>query len=279
MTVFLKPSLLVLLCLLFPYTHQAQNKSFSSNVLQIEKTWELPEILEEISAMAWLSKNQIACIQDEDGIIFIYDLEKEKITEEIKFGDAGDYEGLAISGNKAFVMRSDGRVFEVSNFRKENQKTTSFKTPFKAKNNMESLTIDATGNYLITVPKDKSLHKKRFKGLYKISLTERKIIEKPFLQIDMKAEGFKKYRKKKLRKVFRPSDVVIHPKTEDFYILEGIKPKLLILDKKGTIKNIYKLDKKDFAQPEGIIFNPDGTLYISNEANGGTPTILEVKLQ
>ncbi len=278
MTVFLKSTLLVFVCFLFSYTHEAQNNSYSSNVLQIEKTWELPGILEEISAMAWLSENQIACVQDEDGIIFIYDLEKEKIIEKVEFGRAGDYEGLAISGNTAFVMRSDGRVFEVSNFRKENQKTSSFKTPFKEKNNMESLTTDATGNYLITIPKNKSLHKKRFKGLYRISIATKKMEKEPFLKIDMKDKALKEYRKKKLRKTFMPSAIIIHPKTGDFYILEGVKPKLLIMDAKGTIKNIYKLDKEILTQPEGIIFSPNGTLYISNEANGGTPTILQVNL-
>ena len=56
----------------------------SSNVEILEK-WELPAGLEEVSGIAWLGNNQIAAIQDEDGIIFIYDLASSSLKNKIKF--------------------------------------------------------------------------------------------------------------------------------------------------------------------------------------------------
>jgi len=61
-------------------------------------------------------------------------------------------------------------------------------------------------------------------------------------------------------------------------VIEGKKPKLMILDKNGAIKKVYKLDDKSFSQPEGITFSDDGRLYISNEVVDNSANIMEVKL-
>ena len=73
--------------------------------LTISNTWELPEELNEISGIAWLQGNTFACVQDEEGYIFIYDLDQEKITTKIKFAGPGDYEGIAINGEDAYEIR------------------------------------------------------------------------------------------------------------------------------------------------------------------------------
>ena len=58
-------------------------KTLNDNYSIIKK-WELPEILNEVSGISWLSENTIACVEDEDGIIFIYDLKKQKIIQQIQ---------------------------------------------------------------------------------------------------------------------------------------------------------------------------------------------------
>ena len=83
---------------------------------EVVNTWELPEVLTEVSGICFVTDNQVAAIEDEDAIIFIYDLTSNKIVKKIKFGDFGDYEGLAINGKDAYVMRSDGILFEVVNY-------------------------------------------------------------------------------------------------------------------------------------------------------------------
>ena len=40
---------------------------------------------------------------------------------------------------------------------------------------------------------------------------------------------------------------------------------MVVYDKANTLVHVQKLDKKVFAQPEGIVFDRNGTLYISNE--------------
>lgn len=244
--------------------------------LEISNTWDLPEELNEISGIAWLQGNTFACVQDEEGYIFIYDLDQEKITSKIKFAGPGDYEGIAVNGNDAYVMRSDGLVYEIQNYTSENRKVSEFKTPFSEDNNMESLTFDSKSNRLLTVPKDRDLNDDNVKGVYQISLDQKTMDKKPITKIDMNEEVFNSTKNKKIYKTFNPSEIAIHPKTNDFYILEGKNPKFIVLNSEGELQNLQPLDPKTFPQPEGMTFTDDGRLFISNEAKNGKATILEI---
>ncbi|MEP2237709.1 MAG: SdiA-regulated domain-containing protein [Maribacter sp.] len=246
---------------------------------EISGRWELPKELREVSGISWMNENQIAAIQDEDGIIFIYDLKKKKVVNEIEFGNAGDYEGLAIEGNNAYALESDGTITVIKNFQYPDRKVTTYKTKFSEKNNMESLWLDLPANQLLVIPKDRDIDSDNMKGVYAFSLDDYKLAYKPVLQLDMEDEVLKNFREKKVYKNFRPSDIAIHPQTKDIYMLEGSKPKLLILDENGVAKKGYSLDKKIFPQPEGITFSPQGDLYISSEGkNDGKGTITKLKL-
>jgi len=246
---------------------------------EISGRWELPAELREVSGISWMDENQIAAIQDEDGIIFIYDLEKKKVVEEIEFGGAGDYEGLAIEGNNAYVLESDGTITVITNFLNNDRKVTTYETKFNEKNNMESLWLDLPGNQLLVIPKDRDINSDNIKGIYAFSLDEYKLGYTPVMHLNMDDEVLKHFREKKVYKNFRPSDIAIHPHTKEIYMLEGSKPKLLILDENGKAKKGYSLDKKIFPQPEGITFSPSGDLYISSEGkNDGVGTITKLKL-
>ncbi|MFC4689895.1 SdiA-regulated domain-containing protein [Dokdonia genika] len=260
------------------HTFTPSDKKDKKYDCEITQKWRLPKILGEVSGIAWLSENEIACVQDEDGIIFIYHLKADKIIEQIPFAGSGDYEGIAIYNNDAYVMRSDGVIYEILRFRESDKKISKLQTPFSAKNNMETLVLDAKNQHLITAPKDRDLEDDSFKGLYHIPLDTKKMNRQPTIRINMNDVAFKSYLKKKVYRTFSPSDVAIHPKTGQYYVLEGINPKLVILDKNGTILKVYELDKKSFAQPEGITFSPDGTLYISTEGKGGDAAIFKVVL-
>jgi len=245
----------------------------------INDIYNLPSSLDEISGLSWLDKTTFACVQDEDGIIFIYDIEKNKITEQYKFASSGDYEGLAIHNNDAYVMRSDGVVYEIKYYKSSNRKVTELKTPFSSKNNIESLTYDIKHNRLLTIAKDRGLRNKNTKSIYQIPLDSKVMDKTPVVTIDLTSEGLKEYHHKEIYKTFNPSDIAIHPKSKDIYVLEGKNPKLLILTSEGNFKKIIPLDDNDFAQPEGITFNTKGQLFISNEANDNNANILEVVLK
>lgn len=245
----------------------------------IVETWELPVELNEISGIVWIDNNTLACVQDEDGMLFIYDLTDRSISEEIPFAGNGDYEGIAVSNTDMYVMQSDGLLYEIKNWNATNKVVSTYKTGFEDSNNMESLTYSAKDSSLLTIPKDRDF-KDDFKGVYKIPLSSKKAdVTAPAYKINMNAEALKTYQAKKRYKTFNPSEIAVHPISNDIYVLEGKHPKLLILNAEGTIKNVFKLDEINFPQPEGMTFSDDGDLYISNEAANGKASIHLVELK
>lgn len=245
----------------------------------IVKTWELPVELNEISGIVWIDNNTLACVQDEDGMLYIYDLNDKSISEEIPFAGNGDYEGIAVFNDDIYVIQSDGLLYEIKNWNATNKVVSTHKTGFEDANNMESLTYSPKDSSLITTPKDRD-SKDDFKGIYKIPLSSKRAdTTAPAYKIDMNAEALKPYQAKKLYKTFNPSEIAVHPNSNDIYVLEGKHPKLLVMDAEGTIKNVFKLDEINFPQPEGMTFSEDGDLYISNEAANGTASIHLVELK
>lgn len=260
------------------YTPQQLSENVKKLDLTIVNSWELPDALREVSGIDWIGDDKLAAIEDEDGIIYIYDLKVKKITKEIEFADDGDYEGIAVNGKNAYVMRSDGLLFEALNYQSDQITTKTYQSKMSHKNNVETLALDAKNNRLLTAPKDEDPNDENIKGVYAFDLKGQAMLSDLIFKVDMKDKALKDYEEKKSYKTFRPSDLAVHPKTGELYVLEGVNPKLLIMNKNGDIKKVFKLDKDDFAQPEGITFSPDGRLFISNEAHGKTATILEVRL-
>lgn len=242
----------------------------------IKNAYILPEILNEISGITSLGNGRFACIQDEDGVIFIYNINDNEIEYKVKFGKPGDYEAIAINESDAYVMHSEGVIFEIKDYESENPEISEIETPFKVKNNIESLTFDPDNNRLLTIAKNIDLDDKSFKNIYEIPLDTKIMNLEPIAKINLNDIKFKSYKQKSIEKTFNPSDIAIHPKTKDIYIIEGKNPKLLILTKNGELSKVLPLDKKKFEQPEGITFSEDNRLFISNEANSSNANILEV---
>ena len=256
----------------------SKEPAVTSDDYQVLQKWRLPNVLEEVSGIAWLEDGRIACIQDENGIIFIYDLDLGQIIEKIAFAGPGDYEGIAVHHEDAYVMRSDGLIFEIKRFRESGKITSSsFQTDFSRKNNMETLAMSADQQRLLTVPKDRD-KADDFKGVYSIDLLSKSMEVEPSIRIYMKDDALKQYYRKKAYRTFSPSDMAVNPIDGKLYVIEGIKPKLILLTAEGKIERVIPLHDKDFPQPEGITFSPNGDLYISNEGRNGVATIVKLEI-
>lgn len=237
--------------------------------VKIEKTWELPDELEEISGFAFVSAVKVACIQDEDGTIFIFNLQTSEIEKEIDFSDSGDYEGITVKGNTAYVLESNGDIYQVQDFMNDPE-VTKFETRLSSNNDVEGICLDKSGTRLLMAIKEKDPVAKGYKGIYAFDLNLGKIQKDPAYKITFEDKVFKDKSKKEIQDVFKPSEIAIHPSSGEIYLTEGENPQLLILKATGETKTLYKLNYDDFPQPEGIAFDPEGNLYISNEGKPGT---------
>lgn len=245
----------------------------------ILQKWDLPEILNEVSGIDWIGDQTIAAVQDEDGIIFIYDLETSEIKDRIRFNGGGDYEGIRISGNDAYILRSDGTIFKVAGYLGANPQVTEKRTTLSAIKgiDVEGLCLDRENARLLLAEKERKDNENN-KGIYAVTLNLKNSWEKPAMNVNLEDPVFEKV-SKKVKDRFFPSEITKHPGNGNYYLLDGRNPKLLILEPGGEPEKLYLLDKNEFEQPEGITFDTDGNLYISNEAGDGPANILKVSLR
>jgi len=260
---------------------QINKKNSDEQAVVLVNKWNVPEILKEISAIEYIDDKRFACVQDELGKIFIFNVETEKIEKEIPFASTGDYEGLALVGETAWVLRADGRLIEVSKFNSKKPVVREYKTHLTSKQDTEGLTLDKANSRLLISIKGKEPETDAYKGIYAFDLESKKMAKEPVIKIDLANDIFdsKKSGKKKKDAAINPSEIVVNPKTGDIYVTDGRNPHLLIMDKSGEILSLLKLEDPAFSQPEGMSFSPDGKLFISNEGTKKAGNILEVKIQ
>jgi hypothetical protein len=237
-----------------------------------KQEWTLAKELKEISANVFVDDVHMACVEDNDGIIYIYNLQTESIDEQIRFDGKGDFEGLALVRNTWYVLRSDGLLYEVQPQKGKAPHVKIYELPLKAENETESLCFDNDNNRLLVAVKTKDLHETNKKGIYSFDLKTKHMSTTAVVYIESKVsigdndEGNGK-KKKKEKAEIKPSEIAIQPTTRDLYILDGPSARLFIADAKGNIKSKFELDRKILPQPEGICFSKRGEIYISSEAN------------
>ncbi len=237
--------------------------------------------LEEISGLSWDGEDMLACIQDEEGIIYRFDLKKDKVTERIKFKKSGDYEGIERIGSEYYVVKSSGKLFKVIPKGTEPAIVEEIENSFTAENNIEALGLDFEENRLLLGTKGKgSIKGEDFKGkgVYGID----PVAEKPKLKYlfnipRSEINHFLKPHEDELRGGYGISGIALHPLEKTVFVISSEGEFLLVLDRSGQIITFAELPRKKFKQPEGICFSPDGDLFISNEGRGGNGNILHFK--
>lgn len=245
------------------------------------KKYVLEKELEEISGLSYYKKNQLMCVEDEDGKVFIYDLKAKKIIQTVKFGKKGDYEGVETVGKEVFVLRSDGKVFNFSMQDAPDVEATSWKTPLSEKNDVEGLGYLKKEGQLLLACKEKSKvddKKSKGKAIYQFDTKTKKLLPKPFLDLKIdELNNFLESKQVKFKKIkeFKPSAVATHPKTQQTFVIASVGKLLVILGKDRSLKHVIPLNPKIYVQPEGICFAPDATMYISSEGQDGEGYILE----
>ncbi len=251
---------------------------------------ELPTELNEVSGIAMLDSNTLLCIQDEDGIIFQFSIPEQKITNRYPFAEAGDYEGIALLGDTAYVLRSDGVLFEVCHFNQSQRQVNKYPLPSPAKNH-EGMAYDpATHSFLIAPkgPSEKGKASKNIRHILRYNLMTKQLDTSPAYTLNLdeiwsyiEAHEVEVPYKKKSKKEqdqpivhFRISSLEIHPITGQLYMLSESDKLLLVYNDTGKLEYVELLDRNDFQKAEGMCFSKQGDLYISNEAKGEQPTLL-----
>jgi uncharacterized protein YjiK len=246
---------------------------FPYQLAEPSQTWKLPFELVEISGLGYIDDQRLACVQDEKGIIFIFNLEGGIVESQIVFGEDGDYEGIEIVGRDAWILKSNGTLFRVADFlEKKGSDVKKFPTALSGKNDAEGLAHDPLNQNLLIACKEHPFldeaEGKNMKAIYSFNIESGNLDTKPFLIIN---PDTLRYQTGKV--VFKPSGIAIQPATGHIFILGSAGKLLVVMSRNGDMQAMIKLNPMIFPQAEGICFSPGGTLYISNEG-GPEGTIL-----
>lgn len=290
-TFFRQPGIILTLCLCLGVNSLSGQSLFKYRLDLPDVQRQLPVILNEVSGLTDIDMSQVACVQDEIGTVFIYNFRSGEITSQHVFDSIGDFEGLTYTGKALYILRSDGRLSEWDQFNSGKAAFRHYKLPLSTSDN-EGLCYDAGFNRLLIAAKSKPRDHdaKTARLIYSFDLSKKQLQEKPVysLNTDVLAAAAAKYgianretnAKGELKPFnFRPSSLAVHPVTDHIYIISAADRLLLVINRKGDVLHMEPLNPDRFAKAEGITFLHDGTMIITNEAAGKTPTLLLYHMQ
>lgn len=270
----------------------AEGYHFPYNLQTPEQRMEMPDDLKEISGLGISEDGEhLLAIQDEDGIVFVINRYTGEVDRQYEFWKDGDYEGIEVVGETVYVVKSTGTVYEIKQGGEAGQSVEKYNLFLDEENNVEGLAYDRLNGRLLLACKARAGHEKTYKrkkGIYAFGLETKKLSEEPVYFVSLDSVDHYLATGPDIRKLekiveffdpdadfsFSPSAIAIHPITGHIYVTSSVGKMLIVLDPDGRILHIEKLSKKLYPQPEGICFDPLGTLYISNEGKDGPGTIL-----
>lgn len=242
--------------------------------------FELASALNEISGIAFKNENSdsVLAIEDEDGKLYTYSLSSKNFRRS-KFGKKGDYEDITIvNNNKVAVLRSEGSIFMFPVEETSNEKigTVEVYDSILPAGEYEGLFAEKDTLFALCkhCPSDKpskaiTVYVLVYNAGIPLSVHRSFQIDISKIQTQSTDGKIK----------FHPSALAKNPLTKDWYIVSSVNKLLLVLDEKWNVKEVFPIDPALFKQPEGIAFNNQGDLYISNEGGEGVANVLLFRYQ
>jgi uncharacterized protein YjiK len=210
---------------------------------------------------------------DERAILYQIDPESGEIIKAFSVGISGargDFEGLAIAGERFFLIRSNGELFE---FREgEDGSSMPYRvhpTDLGRRCEMEGLAVDPLAEALLLPCKtrrDPVLKDHLVVFEVPLETLTPAILPRIFFPLEeLKAWD--------VDDSFHPSSIEVHPETRSIILAAAREEALLEFTAQGRLLGAKELKRKDHPQPEGLAFLSDGSLVLADEGQGDRGTI------
>lgn len=224
--------------------------------------------LTEISGITFYKgrADSVYAEEDEKGRVYYFKL-GDKESRHVTFGKSGDYEDIAILGDKVYMLRSDGTffVFPFSQLRTDEITNPQKVGDALGKGEYEGLYADESSQMLYALCKHCNADKtSKTCTVYGLKPTDNGIDQAGKYTINVR-EIEARLGQGKI--AFHPSALTKNQKTNEWYILSSVNKVLVVADAGWKVKAVYPLNPELFNQPEGIAFDAQQNLYISNEGD------------
>lgn len=247
---------------------QTYNSPAGYDLNQPEK-FNMPDDLTEISGIAFNKGNAATLYSEEDEDGRVYHLKLgDKSAKFTRFKKSGDFEDIAICNGQVVMLQSKGRLYtfpvtatdsdEISNVKKfENLLTEG---------EYEGIAADEKNNNIYVLCKHCNIDKtsKNTSGfIFKMS-PDGSLQNSGRFEINVK-HITEQANEEKIN--FHPSAIALNPRTNEWYVLSSVNKLLVVLNDNFKVKQVFHLNPRYFPQPEGMTFDNQNNLYISNEGD------------
>ncbi len=233
-------------------------------------------LLQEISGLGALSTPARLCaISDERGEIYLLNTKEDLAVEKtIPFREKGDFEGVEWVGDTLYALQSNGKLYEVTNWKSGTPSVQQYQTGLDKSHDLEGLGYDPVTNRLLLACKEDPASN-IIRTIWAFDRTTHSLSSHPVYSLDPNQINDQlSLPPKEKNKYFSPSGIAVHPIISNVYVLSSALRCLLVLDyTSGQVLSVELLDKQLFPQPEGITFEKNGDLWISSEGKKGTATL------
>jgi uncharacterized protein YjiK len=233
----------------------------------------LPQALAEISGLATGADGRLFAHGDERAIVYQLDPQSGRVVTRFWLGRSGiqgDFEGIAIAGERFFLVESQGTLYEFREGRdREPVRYHAVATGLAGRCEVEGLAYDARTDALLLACKTTSgAALRNHVVVFSFSLAEMKLEPTPRLRIPLGALA-----PLGLKESFHASGIEVHP-SGSLVLVAARDGAILEVSRDGRLLFARRLERRWHPQAEGIAFLRDGSLVLADEAqSGGTATL------
>ncbi|HUR92940.1 MAG TPA: SdiA-regulated domain-containing protein [Gemmatimonadales bacterium] len=235
--------------------------------------WKLPRALDEISGLATDATGRLFAHDDEQAIIYELDASAERIVRQFAFGRPparGDFEGIAVAGTRVFLTTSSGIVYAGATGANGTAVPFSlFRTGIGRSCEIEGLAWNANQDSLLFACKAPRISALRDRlAVFAWSPARPAPAAEPAMRASLRDVADQLGHRD-----FLPSELLRDPDTGHLLLLAARAHAIVEITPQGDVVNVSRLQRALHRQPEGLAFDRDGALLISDEANGGRATL------
>ncbi len=233
---------------------------------------DLPGRLREISGLATTSDGRLFAHDDERARVYELDPVTGEVLKRIDVGSGGipgDFEGIAVVGDRFFIVESDGTLYEFAEGEhKENVPYEKTDTGLARRCEVEGLAFDdATSSFLLACKTTRGRDLRDHLVIFGVPLETLLPDPEPRFRIPWRS-----LRDVDARGRLHPSGVEVHPRSGRIFVVAAREEGIVEIGRDGAFVAAAELPHSRHRQPEGIAFH-DSDLLIADEAAGKTATL------